>query len=70
MMPALLKLAHRGVQAFRLDAIARQWKRAGGACMKQPEVHLILEAMRTLDAIVAPGECAAPGAACLSVIAA
>jgi len=52
---ALLRLANRGVEAFRLDSAAFLWKRAGTGCMNQPEVHALLQALRAMVAIVAPG---------------
>lgn len=52
---ALLRLANRGVEAFRLDSTAFLWKREGTGCMNQPEVHALLQALRAMAAIVAPG---------------
>lgn len=52
---ALLRLANRGVEAFRLDSTAFLWKREGTGCMNQPEVHALLQALRAIVAIVAPG---------------
>ena len=52
---ALLRLANRGVDAFRLDSTAFLWKREGSSCMNQPEAHTILQALRALVDIVAPG---------------
>ncbi|WP_426195822.1 alpha-amylase family glycosyl hydrolase [Massilia sp. DWR3-1-1] len=52
---ALLRLANRGVDAFRLDSTAFLWKREGTSCMNQPEAHTILQALRALVDIVAPG---------------
>ena len=52
---ALLRLANRGIEVFRLDSAAFLWKRAGTACMNQPEVHWILQALRAIMAIAAPG---------------
>jgi amylosucrase len=52
---ALMKLANQGVEAFRLDSTAFLWKRAGTHCLNQPEVHWILQAIRSLMAIAAPG---------------
>lgn len=52
---ALMRLANRGVEIFRLDATPYLWKRLGTSCMNQPEVHTILRAFRALCAIVAPG---------------
>lgn len=54
MASALMRLANRGVEIFRLDATPYLWKRPGTSCMNQPEVHTILRAIRALCAIVAP----------------
>ncbi|WP_230412144.1 alpha-amylase family glycosyl hydrolase [Undibacterium hunanense] len=55
MAAALLRLANRGVEAFRLDSTAFLWKRTGTKCMNQPEAHQILQALRSLVDIAAPG---------------
>jgi amylosucrase len=55
MAAALLRLANRGVDAFRLDSTAFLWKREGTSSMNQPEAHAILQALRALVDIVAPG---------------
>lgn len=55
MAAALLRLANRGVEAFRLDSTAFLWKRTGTKCMNQPEAHQILQALRSLVEIAAPG---------------
>jgi amylosucrase len=55
MAGALLRLANRGIEVFRLDSTAFLWKREGTNCMNQPEAHLILQALRALASIVAPG---------------
>lgn len=55
MMSALLSLANQGVEIFRLDSTAYLWKREGSSCMNQPEVHWILQAMRCIASIIAPG---------------
>ena len=55
MSQSLLQLANLGVEAFRLDSTGFLWKRAGTNCMNQPEVHWILQAMRSLINIAAPG---------------
>ncbi|WP_338770921.1 alpha-amylase family glycosyl hydrolase [Massilia sp. METH4] len=52
---ALLRLANRGVEVFRLDSTAFLWKREGTPCMNQPEVHALLQALRAIVAIAAPG---------------
>ena len=51
---ALLRLANRGIEAFRLDSAAYLWKRQGTACMNQPEAHYILQALRSIVNIAAP----------------
>ena len=55
MAQALLNLANQGVESFRLDSTAFLWKRLGTACQNQPEVHHILQALRALVDIAAPG---------------
>lgn len=50
----ILYLANRGVEVFRLDAIAFIWKRLGTNCQNQPEVHHITRALRACLRIVAP----------------
>ncbi len=50
----LLDLANRGVEVFRLDAVAFMWKRLGTNCQNQPEVHDLLHALRASARIVAP----------------
>ncbi|MEY2952112.1 MAG: sucrose hydrolase, partial [Pseudomonadota bacterium] len=55
MVSALLRLANLGVEAFRLDSTAYLWKRNDTTCMNQPEVHWLLQAMRCVVDIAAPG---------------
>jgi len=55
MASTLLRLANRGIEVFRLDSTAFLWKREGTNCMNQPEAHLILQALRALASIAAPG---------------
>ncbi len=50
----LLALANRGVDVFRLDAVAFMWKRLGTNSQNQPEVHWLLRAMRACARIAAP----------------
>jgi len=52
---AMLRLANRGIDVFRLDSTAFLWKRLGTDCMNQPEAHLLLQALRALVDIAAPG---------------
>jgi amylosucrase len=51
---ALLRLANRGIEAFRLDSTAFLWKREGTNGMNQPEAHWILQALRCIVDIFAP----------------
>ena len=50
----LLTLANYGVEVFRLDAVAFMWKRFGTNSQNQPEVHMLLQALRACSKIVAP----------------
>ncbi len=50
----ILDLANRGVDVFRLDAIAFMWKRMGTDCQGQPEVHAITQVLRTVTRIACP----------------
>ncbi len=54
MTDVLLDLANRGVEVFRLDAVAFLWKRLGTDCQNQPEVHDLLQALRASARIAAP----------------
>ncbi len=51
----LLRMANRGIEAFRLDSTAYLWKREGTASLNQPEAHAILQALHALCGLVAPG---------------
>ena len=51
----MLRLANRGIEAFRLDSTAYLWKRLGTDCMNQPEAHAILQVLRAVSDIAAPG---------------
>ena len=50
----MLFLANRGVDVIRLDAVAFMWKRMGTRCQSEPEVHMILQALRAATRIAAP----------------
>jgi amylosucrase len=54
MTDVLLYLANKGVEVFRLDAVAFMWKRPGTDCQNQPEVHDLLQALRACSRIAAP----------------
>ena len=50
----MLFLANKGVDVLRLDAVAFMWKRLGTRCQSEPEVHMILQALRAVSRIVCP----------------
>ena len=50
----ILYLANRGVDIFRLDAIAFIWKKLGTSCENQPEVHALTQALHAMTRIAAP----------------
>ncbi len=50
----ILWLANKGIDIFRLDAIAFIYKRLGTNCQNLPEVHQITQALRSVARIVAP----------------
>jgi len=52
---AMLRMANLGVEAFRLDSTAFLWKRLGTTCMNQAEAHTVLQALRDIAEIAAPG---------------
>ena len=54
MTRVMLFLANRGADVLRLDAVAFMWKRMGTRCQSEPEVHMILHALRAACRIVAP----------------
>ncbi|WP_397608629.1 alpha-amylase family glycosyl hydrolase [Silanimonas sp.] len=51
---ALLDLANRGVECFRLDSTAFLWKREGTPCMNLPEAHQLLQALRAVVDLAMP----------------
>ncbi|MBR9981550.1 MAG: alpha-glucosidase C-terminal domain-containing protein [Desulfatitalea sp.] len=54
MAEEMLFLANKGVEVFRLDAVAFIWKRMGTDCENQPEAHTLISAFNALVQIVAP----------------
>ncbi len=50
----MLHLANKGVDVLRLDAVAFMWKRMGTRCQSEPEVHMILQALRAVCRIACP----------------
>jgi amylosucrase len=55
MLGVLFRLANRGVDIVRLDAVPFLWKRLGTNCQNQPEAHRILQALRALVRLAMPG---------------
>ncbi len=68
MAEVMLYLANRGADVLRFDAVAFMWKRMGTKCQSEPEVHMLLQALRAAcrisasavihleEAIVGPAE--------------
>jgi amylosucrase len=54
MASVMLYLANRGVDVLRFDAVAFMWKRMGTRCQSEPEVHMLLQALRAVTRIAAP----------------
>lgn len=50
----MMFLANKGVDVLRLDAVAFMWKRMGTRCQSEPEVHMILRALRAACRIACP----------------
>lgn len=50
----MLNLANHGADVLRLDAVAFMWKRMGTRCQSEPEVHMILQALRACCRIACP----------------
>jgi amylosucrase len=55
MLGVILRLANRGVDVVRLDAVPFLWKRLGTDCQNQPEAHLLLQALKALTRLARPG---------------
>ncbi|MDH4395059.1 MAG: alpha-amylase family glycosyl hydrolase [Limnobacter sp.] len=55
MADTLLALANMGIEAFRLDSAAFLWKRDGTNCMNHAECHWILQCLRAVIDLAAPG---------------
>ena len=50
----MMFLANKGVDVLRLDAVAFMWKRLGTRCQSEPEVHMLLQALRACCRIACP----------------
>ena len=55
MIDTLLFLTNKGVDVFRLDAVAYMWKDIGRFNQNLPEVHFLLQVFKMSGQIVAPG---------------
>lgn len=55
MVDNMLGLANLGIEIFRLDSAAFLWKREGTNCMNQPECHWLLQCLRAIVDLAAPG---------------
>ncbi len=51
----MLFLLNKGAETLRLDAVAFMWKEMGTLCQNLPPVHDILQALRAVSRIAAPG---------------
>lgn len=54
MIYSMLRLANRGVEIFRIDAVPYIWKRLGTNCRNLKEVHTIVRIIRLVLECVAP----------------
>ena len=54
-LDTILHLANKGVEVFRLDAVAFMWKEMGTGCQNLPQVHDILQALVQAIRVAAPG---------------
>ncbi len=54
MTEVMLYIANKGVDVLRFDAVAFMWKRMGTRCQSEPEVHMLLHALRAASRIAAP----------------
>jgi amylosucrase len=52
-LDTILFLANKGVEIFRLDAVAFMWKKIGTGCQNLPEVHDILQLLTQATRIAA-----------------
>ncbi|PCI51002.1 MAG: hypothetical protein COB49_03135 [Alphaproteobacteria bacterium] len=57
MLKAMLSLANKGIQVFRLDATAYLWKKKGTNCLNLPETHKLLQVFRAAISLAAPAVC-------------
>jgi glycosidase len=55
MLRKLLFLLNRGVDVVRVDAIRHIWKEIGTQCSNLPQIHVIVEIMKSVVNVVCPG---------------
>ncbi len=55
MIAVLLFYVEQGANLIRLDAIAFLWKQIGTSCLHLPQTHLIIQLLRDVLDLVAPG---------------
>lgn len=55
MIDIMLFWANKGVDLFRLDAVAYMWKEIGKRGQNLPEVHILLQLFKLCGQVVAPG---------------
>ncbi len=53
-LDTILHLANKGVEVFRMDAVAFMWKKMGTGCQNLPQVHDILQALVQSIRVAAP----------------
>ena len=53
-LDTILFLANKGVEIFRLDAVAFMWKQMGTGCQNLPQVHDILQLLTQATRVAAP----------------
>jgi len=53
MTEVMLHLSNHGVDVLRFDAVAFMWKRLGTRCQSEPEVHMLLHALRAANRVAA-----------------
>ena len=51
----MISIANRGVDVIRLDAVSHIWKEIGTCCVGLPQGHMVVNMLRMILDIVAPG---------------
>jgi amylosucrase len=55
MMGEMVFLAELGIEVLRFDAPAFIWKKTGTGCENLPEVHILIQAFKSIMSVTAPG---------------